>query len=43
MYETIEYYDNDGFDLKEVLKSCIYKYYMVNKYLDLNSKGVRSV
>ena len=40
MYETIEYYDSSGFDLKEVLKSCIYKYYMANRYLNLNSKKV---
>jgi len=31
MYETLEFYDSNGFDLKEVLKSCIYKYYMANK------------
>ena len=28
MYETLEFYDSNGCDLKEVLKSCIYKYYM---------------
>ena len=31
MYETIEFYDSNGCDLKEVLKSCIYKYYMAYK------------
>ena len=31
MYETLEFYDSNGCDLKEVLKSCIYKYYMANK------------
>ena len=31
MYETLEFYDSNGYDLKEVLKSCIYKYYMANK------------
>ena len=31
MYETLEYYDNNGYDLKDVLKSCIYKYYIANK------------
>ena len=31
MYKTIEFYDNNGCDLKEVLKSCIYKYYIENK------------
>lgn len=31
MYETLEFYDSNGCDLKEVLKSCIYKYYMENK------------
>ena len=36
MYETLEFYDSNGCDLKEVLKSCIYRYYMTNK----NSKNV---
>lgn len=40
MYETLEFYDSNGFDLKEVLKSCIYKYYIANKYLDISSKKV---
>ena len=40
MYETLEFYDNNGFDLKEVLKSCIYKYYVANKNLDISSKKV---
>lgn len=31
MYETLEFYDSNGCDLKEVLKSCIYKYYMAYK------------
>ncbi len=31
MYETLEFYDNNGYDLKDVLKSCIYKYYIANK------------
>ena len=30
MYETLEFYDSNGYDLKEVLKSCIYKYYITN-------------
>lgn len=30
MYETLEFYDSNGYDLKEVLKSCIYKYYIIN-------------
>ena len=40
MYETLEFYDSNGFDLKEVLKSCIYKYYIANKNLDIRSKKV---
>lgn len=36
MYETLEFYDSNGCDLKDVLKSCIYRYYMTNK----NSKNV---
>ena len=31
MYNTLEFYDNNGCSLKEVLKSCIYKYYIDNK------------
>lgn len=38
MYETLEFYDSNGFDLKEVLKSCIYKYYIINKNLKINSE-----
>ena len=38
MYETLEFYDSNGCDLKEVLKSCIYKYYIANKNLDISSK-----
>lgn len=33
MYETLEFFDNYGMDLKEVLKACIYKYYIENKDL----------
>lgn len=40
MYETLEFYDSNGYDLKEVLKSCIYKYYIANKNLDISSKKV---
>ena len=40
MYETLEFYDSNGFDLKEVLKSFIYKYYIANKNLDISSKKV---
>ncbi len=40
MYEILEFYDSNGFDLKEVLKSCIYKYYIANKNLDISSKKV---
>lgn len=40
MYETLEFYDSNGFDLKDVLKSCIYKYYIANKNLDISSKKV---
>ena len=31
MYETIEIYDNNGYDIEEVLKDCIYKYYITYK------------
>ena len=37
MYETLEFDDSNGYDLKEVLKSCIYKYYIINKNLKINS------
>ena len=43
MYETLEFYDSNGYDLKEVLKSCIYKYYIINKNLKINSdKTIKS-
>lgn len=38
MYETLEFYDSNGYDLKEVLKSCIYNYYIINKNLKINSE-----
>ena len=38
MYETLEFYDSNGCDLKEVLKSCIYKYYMTNKVKVLSTE-----
>lgn len=38
MYETLEFYDSNGYDLKEVLKCCIYKYYIINKNLKINSE-----
>ncbi len=38
MYETLEFYDSNGYDLKEVLKSCIYKYYIINKNSKINSE-----
>ena len=40
MYETLEFYDSNGYDLKEVLKSCIYKYYLDNKDLKNSSLKV---
>ena len=40
MYETLEFYDSNGLNLKEVLKSCIYKYYMANKDLSINSSKI---
>lgn len=39
MYEALEFYDSNGYDLKEVLKSCIYKYYINNKNLESNPKN----
>lgn len=44
MYETLEFYDSNGCDLKEVLKSCIYKYYMSNKNsLKVFKKGSKNI
>jgi hypothetical protein len=45
MYETLEFYDSNGYDLKEVLKSCIYKYYIANKnsHMEYLVKGAKSV
>ena len=40
MYDTLEFYDSNGCDLKEVLKSCIYKYYMANKKVNERKKSI---
>ena len=37
MKKTLELYISNGSDLEEVLKSCIYKYYIINKNLKINS------
>ena len=34
MYETLEFYDSNGCDLKEVLKSSVYRYYITQKKLN---------
>ena len=39
MYEISEFYAVDGNDLKDLLKSCIYNYYIKNKDEILSSKG----
>ncbi len=31
MYEIEEFYKEDGNDIKDILKSCIYNYYVKNK------------
>ena len=28
MYETLEFYNSDGLDLKDILKDCIYNYFI---------------
>ena len=30
MYETLEFYNSDGLDLKDILKDCIYNYFIKN-------------
>lgn len=30
MYDVIEFFDSNGCELKDVLKNCIYKYYLAN-------------
>ncbi len=39
MYKTLEFYNSNGCDLKEVLKSCIYKYYIENKNIEIKKKN----
>ncbi len=34
MFETIEFFDNDGSDLNDVIKSCILKYYVDSNQLN---------
>lgn len=31
MYDTLEFFKTDGTNLKEVLKSCVYNYYVKRK------------
>lgn len=31
MYETLEFYDSNGYELKDVLKDSIYRYYIAYK------------
>mgnify|MGYP000053222853 CR=1 FL=1 len=40
MYEIEEFYAEDGSNLKEILKSCIYNYYMKNKDKILSSNDL---
>ena len=40
MYEILEFYDVTGCDLKEVLKCCIYRYYIANKKVFNNRCGL---
>ena len=30
MYEILEFYNSDGLDLKDILKDCIYNYFIKN-------------
>ena len=39
MYKTLEFYNSNSCDLKEVLKSCIYKYYIENKNIEIKKKS----
>ncbi len=48
MYNTTEFFMADGFDLKEVLKSSIYNYYIKNKVdkdslKDLKNKEINRI
>lgn len=48
MYNTTEFFMDDGFDLKEVLKSSIYNYYIKNKVdkdslKDLKNKEINRI
>ena len=42
MYETIETFKSDGTDLKQILKSCIFNYYMKEKNQKDNSKDLQN-
>lgn len=42
MYEIEEFYAVDGSDLKDLLKSCIYNYYMKNKDKILSSNDLQN-
>ncbi len=42
MYEISEFYAVDGSNLKDLLKSCIYNYYVKNKDKILYSKDLQN-
>ena len=42
MYEILEFYAVDGNDLKDLLKSCIYNYYIKNKDKILSSNDLQN-
>ncbi len=41
MYEIEEFFSVDGNDLKDLLKSCIYNYYLKNKAKVLSSNSLQ--
>lgn len=36
MYETVEYFNDNGSSLIDILKDCIYNYYVINKNVQIS-------
>lgn len=43
MYEIVEFYDDDGCDLEDILKKCIYRYYIDNKNISKKEEYMKTM
>ena len=42
MYVVEEIFKDDGYELKEILKGCFYKYYLINKEEPKSKDGLQN-